>query len=91
MRLHLACGSSLQSLNDVLCSIIRKLFRLSVQPPCLVAVLAGGSASALVWFDSLNAQSVSEICGGLIGCASGKFCRSLHEDTYKIIMGYEKE
>lgn len=87
MRLHLACGRSLQSLNDVLCSIIRKLFQLSVHSPWFGYYVGKWEAlSALVWFDSSNAMSVWKICGALSGCANGRTCRSVHEDTYRIII-----
>ncbi len=48
MRLHLASGSSLQSLNDVLCSIIRKLSgSLSNLPVWLLCWLG---AARVLWF-----------------------------------------
>lgn len=48
MRLHLASGNSLQSLNGVLCSIIRKLFGyLSNLPVWLLCWLG---AAQVLWF-----------------------------------------
>lgn len=74
----------------MLCSIIRKLFRsLSNLPVWLLCWLG---AAKMLWFGlTARMHSVWEICGALTGCATWRFCKSLHEDTHRMVMGYEKE
>lgn len=93
MRLHLASGSLLQSLNDVLCSIIRKLF----------SSLSNLTVWLLCWLGA-----VRELCFGLTArmwCSvsqrfverssdvpmRGRVCRRGDEDTYMMIIWCAKE
>lgn len=88
MRLHLASGSLLQSLNDVLCSIIRKLF--SSLSNLTVWLLCWLGAVRELCF-SLTARmrcSVSQrfVERSLAVPVRGRVCKRGDEDTYRMIM-----